>query len=130
MIENKPQNLDELKQNAGLSDGEDKELKDGIKDVQRNLKNAKKGLSIMAAVIPILIKALLVLAVVFAVVGLIDSFLKWLESLAAKETMDAIQEELYISNIEDLVELTGDSENRIFLAVKKWSRGQVTKYYR
>ena len=29
MIENKPQNLDELKQNAGLSDGEDKELKDG-----------------------------------------------------------------------------------------------------
>lgn len=116
MIENKPQNLDELKQNAGLTDGEDRELKDGIKDVQRNLKNAKKGLSVMAAIIPVLVKALLVLAVVLAVVGLFDSFLKWLESLAAKETMEAIHEEIYTSDIEELVELTGDSENRIFLA--------------
>ncbi len=117
MIEDKLQNLDDLKKDAGLTDQEDKELNDGVKDVQRKLKNTKKGISVLVAIVPVLVKALLVLAIILAVVGLIDNFLKFLESLVAKETVDMIKEELYISEIEDLVELAGDSENRILLAV-------------
>ena len=50
MIEDKLQNLDDLKKDAGLTDQEDKELNDGVKDVQRKLKNTKKGISVLVAI--------------------------------------------------------------------------------
>lgn len=102
MVGNKKK-FDEIKENKGVEDAF-RDIKRGIKTVRKLVKWVIKGI----LALPLLIKVLLILAVIWGVVTLITGLTSLLEEEAVEDMIGSIYDELGISDVIELVELTGD----------------------